>query len=137
MHMKESVRLLKTLADETRLRVLMLLREKELFVCQLMAVTGLSQPLVSRSLSLLEREGLLVSRRQGKHVFYRLKGEVPALGRAVMDALAGQGERYMNFVQDRKNLELFRKRFQRSQTCDMSMVREFIVFKNKSTAKGA
>ncbi len=56
--MNKDVHLLKTMADETRLRILMLLREKELFVCQLMAVTGFSQPLVSRSLALLEREGV-------------------------------------------------------------------------------
>ncbi len=123
--------LLKALADETRLRILLLLREKELFVCQLMAVTGLSQPLVSRSLARLEREGLLDSRRQGKHVFYRLKEEIPILGRAVMDALAGPGKRSVNFAQDRVNLELFCKRFQRGSSCDMSLVKEFIAFKNQ------
>ena len=129
--MISDVRILKTLADETRLRILMLLREKELFVCQLMAVTGLSQPLVSRSLALLEREGLLDSRRQGKNIFYRLKGEVPILGLAVMDALAGQGKKSMNFARDRKNLEVFCKRFQRGSSCDMTLVKEFIAFKNQ------
>ena len=129
--MINDLHLLKALADETRLRILLLLREKELFVCQLMAVTGLSQPLVSRSLARLEREGLLDSRRQGKHVFYRLKEEIPFLGRAVMDALAGPGERSMNFTRDRVNLELFCKRFQRGSSCDMSLVKEFIAFKNQ------
>ena len=129
--MNKDVHLLKALADETRLRILMLLREKELFVCQLMAVTGLSQSLVSRSLALLEREGVLDSRRQGKHVFYRLKKEIPMLSRAVMDALAGQRESPISFAQDRANLELFRKRFQRGSSCDMSMVKEFIAFKNQ------
>ena len=124
--------MLKTLADETRLRILMLLGEKELFVCQLMAVTGLSQPLVSRSLARLEREGLLASRRQGKHVFYRLKEEMPLLGRAVMAVLSGRGEGSMNFTRDLANLKLFRKRFQREATCDMGTVRAFIAFKNKN-----
>ncbi len=129
--MNEDVRLLKTLADETRLRILMLLREKELFVCQLMAVTGLSQSLVSRSLALLEREGLLDSRRQGKHIFYCLKTELPLLGRAVMDGLAGQRKKSPPFIRDRDNLEIFSRRFQRHSSCDMSMVREFVAFKNK------
>jgi DNA-binding transcriptional ArsR family regulator len=129
--MIEDVHLLKALADETRLRILMLLREKELFVCQLMAVTGLSQSLVSRSLALLEREGLLVSRRQGKRVFYRLKGEMPYLGRAVMDALAGRFGRSEHFAQDRRNLELFCRSFQRGSSCDMALVKEFIAFKNQ------
>ena len=45
--MIKEVRILKVLADENRLRLLLLLQEKELFVCQLMAVSGLSQSLVS------------------------------------------------------------------------------------------
>ena len=129
--MNENVRLLKTLADENRLRLLLLLGEKELFVCQLMAVAGLSQSLVSRSLALLERAGLLDSRRQGKHVFYRLKKELPALGRAVIDGLARKGEKSSPFTRDRANLELFCRRFQRGKACDMSTVQEFIAFKNQ------
>lgn len=129
--MIDDVRTLKTLADETRLRILLLLKEKELFVCQLMAVIGLSQPLVSRSLALLEREGLLESRRQGKHVFYRLKKEFPVLGRMVLDGLAEQGRKSIRFSEDRANLELFCRSFQRGSSCDMSMVNEFIAFKNQ------
>ena len=79
--MEKDVRTLKALADENRLRLLLLLRERELFVCQLMAVLGISQPLVSRSLALLDREGLLESRRSGKQVFYRLKERPAAPGR--------------------------------------------------------
>ena len=56
--MIKQVRMLRALADENRLRLLLLLRQRELFVCQLMAVLKLSQPLVSRNLALLEREGL-------------------------------------------------------------------------------
>ena len=52
-----------------------------------------------------------------------------------MDALAGQGKRSMNFAQDRVNLELFCKRFQRGKACDMAMVKEFVAFKIKNTIK--
>jgi ArsR family transcriptional regulator len=133
--MNENVRLLKTLADETRLRLLLLL-EKELFVCQLMAVTGLSQSLVSRSLAMLEREGLLESRRQGKRVFYRLNRDLPALGRAVMDNMSGR-QKAAPFADDHRNMELFCRRFQRGRSCDMSMVREFIAFKSKTNKRSA
>jgi ArsR family transcriptional regulator, arsenate/arsenite/antimonite-responsive transcriptional repressor len=133
--MINEVRLLKVLADETRLRLLMLLREKELFVCQLMAVTGLSQSLVSRSLAMLEREGLLKSRRQGKHVFYRLKKDPPALGRAVLESMSGPRQKADPFAGDRRNLELFCRRFQGGISCDMSLVREFIDYKNKTNKR--
>lgn len=133
--MISEVRTLKILADQNRLRILMLLREKELFVCQLMAVTGLSQSLVSRSLALLEREGLVQSRRQGKHVFYSLKKDLPATGRAIMESLSGQGKKAAPFPGDRENLELFCRRFQRGRSCDMTMVREFVDFKSKNNKR--
>ncbi len=129
--MKNEVRLLKALADENRLRLLLLLRGQELFVCQLMAVTGLSQPLVSRGLSLLEREGLVESRRQGKHVFYRLSDPLPALGSAVLGAMPQPG-RDRPFARDRQALELFLRRFRKREACDMSTVREFIAFRGQN-----
>ncbi|MGW8271895.1 MAG: ArsR/SmtB family transcription factor, partial [Thermodesulfovibrionales bacterium] len=55
----------KLLSDGTRLRILMLLDRNELCVCQLMAILGVSQPLVSRNLSLLARGGFLEDRREG------------------------------------------------------------------------
>jgi DNA-binding transcriptional ArsR family regulator len=134
--MISDVRTLKALADETRLRLLMLLRRRELFVCQLMAMTGISQPLVSRSLALLERAGLLDSRRSGKQVFYRLKPEPPPLAAAVLDAL-GALPTAGPFARDRDSLELFCRRFQRGRTgCDMGMLREFIEFRNKNPREG-
>jgi len=63
----------KSLADETRLLSLLLIeQEGELCVCELMAALDLPQPKVSRHLSQLRRAGLLLDRRQGQWVFYRL-----------------------------------------------------------------
>ncbi len=133
--MEKEVRTLKALADESRLRLLLLLGQKELFVCQLMAILGVSQPLVSRSLARLDREGLLESRRSGKQVFYRLKPKLPQLAAAVLAALPmGEG----CFARDRQSLELFCRKFQHgTPACDMAMVRKFIDFKNKKQQQGA
>jgi ArsR family transcriptional regulator len=133
--MEKDVRTLKALADENRLRLLLLLKQRELFVCQLMAIIGISQPLVSRSLALLDREGLLESRRSGKQVFYRLKRDLPPLAAVVLAALpAGEG----CFARDRRSLQLFCRKFQRgSSACDMAMVRKFIDFKKIKQQQGA
>jgi DNA-binding transcriptional ArsR family regulator len=130
--MTSSIRFLKALADENRLRLLMLLRQKELFVCQVMAITGISQPLVSRNLALLEREGLLVCRRHGKQVFYRLKKGLPPPLAALVKAVAASTRDESVFAQDRENLGLFCRRFLRGAECDMGTVKSFIVFKNKN-----
>jgi DNA-binding transcriptional ArsR family regulator len=60
------------LADNTRLRILQLLAKEELCACEVMAGLDLTQPTASHHLGILERAGLVVSRREGKWVFYRL-----------------------------------------------------------------
>ncbi len=83
--MKKLAGLFKLLSDETRIRILMLLSSKELCVCQLMGILGISQPLISRNLSLLSAAGLLDERREGKLVFYRIGKVLP---QAASDALS-------------------------------------------------
>ena len=60
------------IADETRLKMLELIRDEELCACELMAALELTQPTTSHHLGILERSGLVTSRREGKWVFYRL-----------------------------------------------------------------
>ena len=64
--------LLKAAGDEGRLRILAMLRNRRLCVCQIQAVLGLSQPAVSQHLAQLKRAGLITSERQGKWTFYRI-----------------------------------------------------------------
>lgn len=71
--------LCKTLADETRARIALLVaRETELCVCELTCALAVSQPKISRHLALLRESGLLADRRQGQWVYYRLHPELPA-----------------------------------------------------------
>jgi ArsR family transcriptional regulator len=60
------------LADSTRLKILKLLGKEELCACEVMAALDLTQPTTSHHLGILERSGLVASRREGKWVFYRL-----------------------------------------------------------------
>ncbi len=70
--------LFKCLADDTRLRAVMLIvREGELCVCELMAALDDSQPKISRHLAQLRAAGLLLDRRQGLWVYYRLNPQLP------------------------------------------------------------
>lgn len=69
---------LKAVADPNRLAmVLLIARQHELCVCELMAALELPQTKVSRLLALLKEAGLLMDRRQGKWVFYRLADVLP------------------------------------------------------------
>ncbi|WP_142426042.1 metalloregulator ArsR/SmtB family transcription factor [Klebsiella aerogenes] len=77
--MIKPIQLFKILADETRLAIIMLLRESgELCVCNLCAATGQSQPKISRHMAILRESELVLDRRQGKWVHYRLSPHMPA-----------------------------------------------------------
>lgn len=68
----------KSLADETRARITLLIaREEELCVCELVCALAESQPKISRHLAQLRSSGLLADRRQGQWVYYRLHPDLP------------------------------------------------------------
>ncbi|PIQ62045.1 MAG: transcriptional regulator [Bacteroidetes bacterium CG12_big_fil_rev_8_21_14_0_65_60_17] len=64
---------MKTVGNETRLRIVRALWEaRELCVCDLADVLGISQPAVSRHLKLLREKGLVTSRRSAQTLYYRI-----------------------------------------------------------------
>ena len=63
------------LADKTRLKILKLLVNEELCACEVMAALHLTQPTTSHHLGILERSGLVASRREGKWVFFRVANQ--------------------------------------------------------------
>jgi len=70
--------LFKALADTTRLRCLMLLiTTDELCVCELGHALGLPQPKVSHHLAALRRAGLVLDRKSGLWVYYRINPQLP------------------------------------------------------------
>jgi ArsR family transcriptional regulator len=60
------------LGDATRLKMLKLMADEELCSCEVMAALELTQPTTSHHLGILERAGLLTSKRNGKWVFYKI-----------------------------------------------------------------
>ncbi len=65
-------RFFKALGDATRLRIVRLLAEREMCVCELMVALDATQPTASHHLGILEREGIVRKRHEGKWVLYRL-----------------------------------------------------------------
>ena len=61
----------KLLSDSTRIRIFWLLSHKEECVINIAAMLGMSSPAVSHHLRALTDSGLIVSRRDGKEVYYR------------------------------------------------------------------
>lgn len=92
---RKSPDLFRAFADPTRLRILNLLAEGELCVCDLCGVLGESQPKISRHLAYLRRAGLVAVRRDGKWKYYSLvrpaKGIERSLIRCVKSCLRETG----------------------------------------------
>src|SRR5262249_51847925 len=73
--------LLKVLADPTRLRIVAYLAQRELCVCDLEALLGISQSMTSHHVGVLRRAGLLLQRREERDIrwgYYRLNAEAIA-----------------------------------------------------------
>lgn len=62
------------LSDVNRLKILHLLTEHEMCVCELEDRLGMSQPAVSHHLRVLKRVGLISGRKSGKWIYYFING---------------------------------------------------------------
>jgi len=85
--MKKTAQLFKALSDDTRLRILGLLLQGELCVCDLMAILDMPQSTVSRHLAYLKNCGLVSDRRQGTWMHYQLSEGDNALHKDLLELL--------------------------------------------------
>ncbi|TDR89672.1 ArsR family transcriptional regulator [Enterovirga rhinocerotis] len=99
---------LRAAAEETRLRVLVLLAEGELSVSDLTDILGQSQPRISRHLKVLVEAGLVARHREGAWAFFRLaEGAASESVQTLLDALDRADPR---FAEDRDRLAAVRGR---------------------------
>lgn len=102
--MKTTSRLFKALADETRLRILSLLLEGELCVCDLMEVLRLPQSTVSRHLAYLKNTGWVDDRREGVWMYYSIMSDSSEFNDGVIRFLKGHFDTLTTASADRERL---------------------------------
>ncbi len=124
--MTKWIEILKAVADPLRLRLLLVLTEKEMCVCQMMAVLGVSQPMVSRSLSILQRAGLLKDRKEKKLRFYRINEDMDREMKRFVKLLKEALWDDRTFVRDRKMIVECTEFQKRTGRCDMKAFEEFM-----------
>ena len=101
----ETTEVFKQLADITRLRSLVLLKsEGELCVCELIHAIGDSQPKISRHLAHLRKSGLVVDRKEGIWVHYRINPELPGWLNTVLAETLSAALNQQPFISDLLNL---------------------------------
>lgn len=72
MPVNDAVKVLKALADPTRLRIMLLLEVRELCVCELTYILGMEQSRISHHMRILREAGLSEDLRQGRWMIYRV-----------------------------------------------------------------
>lgn len=132
--MRSTIDHFKLLADASRVRILMLLDRKELCVCQAMGVLGMSQPLVSRNLSLLMKGGYLDDRREGKMVFYSLRKTLPQPQALLMELLRQELSKNPQTEDDLTSLKDCTEYQKKSGKCSMETYLAYMRTKKKGRA---
>jgi len=108
--MRELVKAIKALSDETRLRILGVLFERECCVCEVMQALDISQTRASRNLGLLYDAGFLRLRRDGLWSFYSIDWEgMPEHCRQLLEAVRASLEKNPLARTDRERLKRARR----------------------------
>ena len=98
-------RFLRALADPTRLRILALLSDhRELCVCELTVALAMMQPKVSRHLGVLRENGVLLDRRDGLWIYYRLHPDLPVWATRALGAIRDGCQGNTPYSEDHKRL---------------------------------
>ncbi|SHI86517.1 ArsR/SmtB family transcription factor [Parasporobacterium paucivorans] len=101
--MNQLTNIFKILSDENRLRMLVLLYQEELCVCELSGILGIPQPRISQNLSKLRDLNLVDDERKEKFVFYTLKWDNKILTDALKNIIDNM-EHYPKLIVDKKRL---------------------------------
>ncbi len=100
----QSKRIFRALSDQTRLRILNLLRGGELCVCHLVAVLEVPQPTASRHLAYLRKAALVVARKEGLWMHYRLAPARSKSQKMLLECLAQCFQEERVFAEDNQRL---------------------------------
>jgi len=87
--MKQTVKVFKAISDPTRLRILLLLLQRELCVCELTAILEMKQSRISHQLRVLRNVDLVEDIRDGKWIIYRVSEDKKKDLNLIFDCLTG------------------------------------------------
>lgn len=120
--MKDLLTFFRAISDQTRLRILLLLLDHELCVCELMGALRMAQPRISRALAVLRAARVLNDRRAGKWVYYGIRTDPGApYIQTVLNHLKNWLKNDSQFLEDRESLEECFTLQERTGRCDLAL----------------
>jgi ArsR family transcriptional regulator len=105
----ELVKVLKALGDENRVRILNLLRKKNLCVCELESVLNVTQSNVSRHLLKLKEANIIDFEKQGQFVFYKINDPILEQYPFIQNILSREFDRIEKMGEDLARLERLKR----------------------------
>ena len=103
--LKELTKIFKALADRNRIRIIKILQQKPLCVCEIREVMGISQPAVSRHLNILKNAGLIEDEKDGVWTNCRLSKSFKNKDvSAILKYLQARGEGDSLIISDRRKV---------------------------------
>lgn len=87
--MKHTVKVFKALSDPTRLRILLLLLQRELCVCEITFILEMEQSRISHQLRVLRNADIVEDIRDGKWIIYRVSEDKKKNLNLIFDQLIG------------------------------------------------
>ena len=115
--MRDLIKAMKALSDETRLRIMNILLERECCVCEVVQALGISQTRASRNLSTLYDAGFLKLRKEGAWSLYSIDNE------GMADYLSELIVAVRKSVQNNKTVVLDKERLKKAQRVGARYVR--------------
>jgi ArsR family transcriptional regulator len=118
MPKNDMLRVFKSLSERTRLRIVRLLLEQDLCVCEMMFVLGLAQSRLSHQLRILRDAGLVEDTRDGQWIIYRIPPRARAVIAPLLELFSRDGATEAeNETADRKKLMVCLKKEIRKKKC--------------------
>lgn len=103
--MLQLVEFFKLIADETRLRIIILLAQENLYVCQICGILKLSQPRVSKHLTKLRELGYVAYEKNEKFILYSLNLDLKDEGiKSLISDIIINIDKYPQLSEDKKNI---------------------------------
>ena len=120
MSVKDIAGAFKALSDPTRLRIiLLLLRQRELCVCEITHVLGMEQSRVSHQMRILRHAGLVEDNREGRWINYRISEPArPLIEDLFAGTLGGRLENAPETAEDSRKLKACIRGNIRGRSCE-------------------
>jgi len=112
---RNTINVFRALDDPNRLRILKMLEGRELCVCEVRAVLGLSSSTVSKHLTILRDAGLILDRKDGKWVNFKLNRAADGLVQQILGVLKNGLMDEKQVAQDREKV----KHVDRKKLCSL------------------